>query len=216
MKATESFKGFDPKKYGAKDATDLEGFLFPATYELKSGDPVDELVGPAAPAFKDNIAGVDLKDAKKVNLTPYDVLTIASMVEREAVLDKERPIIASVIYNRLKDGINLGHRRHDPLRERQLDQAADPVGARDRLAVQHADQRRPSAGADREPRPGLDRGGRQARQDRLPLLRGQARRLRRARLLGDRRAVPEGRQEQYNSARDAKGGQSPERVLIEP
>ena len=46
--------------------------------------------------------------AKSKNLTDYDILTIASMIDREAQLAKERPIIASVIYNRLKAGIPLG------------------------------------------------------------------------------------------------------------
>jgi uncharacterized YceG family protein len=51
---------------------------------------------------------VDLKAARRANLTPYDVLIIASLVEREAQLDKERPVVASVIYNRLREGMNLG------------------------------------------------------------------------------------------------------------
>src|SRR3712207_1769797 len=42
------------------------------------------------------------------NLTPYDVVIIASMVEREAQLDRERPLIAAVIHNRLREGIPLG------------------------------------------------------------------------------------------------------------
>jgi UPF0755 protein len=46
--------------------------------------------------------------ARRKNLTPYDVVTIAAMVEREASLDRERPLIAAVIYNRLKEGIPLG------------------------------------------------------------------------------------------------------------
>ena len=46
--------------------------------------------------------------AKKKNLTRYDVLIIASMVEREAQLDRERPLVSAVIYNRLKDGMTLG------------------------------------------------------------------------------------------------------------
>jgi UPF0755 protein len=49
-----------------------------------------------------------MRYAKSKNLTPYDVLTIASMVEREAGIDEDRPLIASVIYNRLKAGIPLG------------------------------------------------------------------------------------------------------------
>jgi uncharacterized YceG family protein len=46
--------------------------------------------------------------AKSKNLTVYDVVTIASMVEREAMIDEERPLVAAVIYNRLKDGMPLG------------------------------------------------------------------------------------------------------------
>ena len=49
-----------------------------------------------------------MRYARSKNLTPYDVLTIASMVEREARWPRERPLIASVIYNRLKNGIRLG------------------------------------------------------------------------------------------------------------
>jgi peptidoglycan lytic transglycosylase G len=108
LDASVKAKGFNPKKYKAQTAKDLEGFLFPATYELKAGDPVSDLVQQQLSAFEDNLAGVNLKDARKVNLTPHDILIIASMVEREAVLDKERPLIASVIYNRLREGIPLG------------------------------------------------------------------------------------------------------------
>jgi UPF0755 protein len=108
MAATKSFKGFDPAKYGAKKAADLEGFLFPATYTLKRGSNVDDLVAQQLEAFKQNLAGVDLKYAKSKNLTPYDVLTIASMIEREAGTAADRPKVAAVIYNRLKQGIPLG------------------------------------------------------------------------------------------------------------
>ena len=47
-------------------------------------------------------------NAQELGVTPYEVVTIASMIEREAALDRERPIIAGVIYNRLKIGMNLG------------------------------------------------------------------------------------------------------------
>jgi uncharacterized YceG family protein len=46
--------------------------------------------------------------AKKKNLTTYDVLIIASMIDKEVMVDKERPLVASVIYNRLSQGIPLG------------------------------------------------------------------------------------------------------------
>ena len=51
---------------------------------------------------------MDLRYARSKNLTPYDVLMIASMVEREAQVPRERRLIASVIYNRLREGIPLG------------------------------------------------------------------------------------------------------------
>ncbi len=51
---------------------------------------------------------VDLRYARSKNLTPYDVLIIASMIEKEAVAAKERPLVAAVIYNRLRVGLPLG------------------------------------------------------------------------------------------------------------
>ncbi|MBK5232823.1 MAG: endolytic transglycosylase MltG [Thermoleophilia bacterium] len=95
----------DPDEYGADGkAENLEGFLFPATYELKPGSDTKDLVDQQLEAFKENIAGVDMKYARKKNLTVYDVLTIASMVEREVQVPKERKTVAAVIYNRLKMG----------------------------------------------------------------------------------------------------------------
>ncbi len=105
MKATVKANGFNPNKYGAQGkAKDLEGFLFPATYELKPGSDVSDLVRQQLGAFSDNIASVDMKRAKKKNLTVYDVLTIASMIEREVSVPKERRKVAAVIYNRLQMG----------------------------------------------------------------------------------------------------------------
>jgi len=107
-------KGFDPAQYGAKPAdlalaqSPLEGFLFPATYELQEGQGVPALVQQQLDAFKQNIAGVDMSYAKKKNLTVYDILIIASMVDREVQVPKERPLVAAVIYNRLNQGIPLG------------------------------------------------------------------------------------------------------------
>jgi uncharacterized YceG family protein len=98
----------DPKRYGGKRARDLEGFLFPATYDLKRGRPAADLVTLQLRAFKREFPKVNLSAAKRRNLSAYDVLTIASMVDREAQLPKERAIIASVIYNRLREGIPLG------------------------------------------------------------------------------------------------------------
>jgi len=100
-------KGFNPSQYGAT-SQNLEGFLFPATYELDPDAPVEELVSQQLDAFEQNFAGVDLSYAKKKNLTPYDVLIIASMIDREVMVPKERALVAAVIYNRLSQGIPLG------------------------------------------------------------------------------------------------------------
>ncbi len=108
LDATKRSKLLDPADYGAEGASDLEGFLFPATYELESGASVEDLVAQQLDAFEREFESIDLKQAKRANLTEYDVLTIASMIEREAQLDEERPVIASVIYNRLADGMPLG------------------------------------------------------------------------------------------------------------
>ncbi|HWC26209.1 MAG TPA: endolytic transglycosylase MltG, partial [Solirubrobacteraceae bacterium] len=110
LEASERFGGaLNPFRYGAPKGTrSLEGFLFPATYELDAGARARELVERQLAAFRTNFGDVDLRRARRRNLTGYDVLIIASMVEREAQVARERPIIAAVIYNRLKDGMPLG------------------------------------------------------------------------------------------------------------
>jgi cell division protein YceG involved in septum cleavage len=107
VKASESFKGFNPAKYGAGHPDSLEGFLFPATYELPRHPTVEDLIARQLDAFKQYFSKVNLKYAKSKNLTPYDILIIASMIEREAVAEKDRPLIAAVIYNRLHQGMPL-------------------------------------------------------------------------------------------------------------
>jgi peptidoglycan lytic transglycosylase G len=91
-----------------RSAKNLEGFLFPATYEMVTGASTSDLVKRQLDAYEENVAKVPMKTAKARNLTRYDVLIIASMVEREAQLPRERPLIAAVIHNRLKEGIPLG------------------------------------------------------------------------------------------------------------
>jgi len=107
LAASTSQKGFDPNKYGAQNPKNLEGFLFPATYELDPGASVDRLVAEQIEAFQQNIAGVNLSYAKSKNLTVYDVLTIASMIDKEVQIGSERPLVAAVIYNRLHRGMPL-------------------------------------------------------------------------------------------------------------
>jgi peptidoglycan lytic transglycosylase G len=108
LDASVHSKYLDPARYGGKDAKNLEGFLFPDTFELKPNAPVADLVQLQLQDFKRRIKGLDMSYAKKKNLTVYDVVTIASMVEREAMVDRERPLVAAVIYNRLHEGMPLG------------------------------------------------------------------------------------------------------------
>jgi UPF0755 protein len=101
LNASEGAKGFDPAKYGAETASSLEGFLFPATYDLPRHPTADDLVVRQLAAFKQYFSKVDMSYAHSKNLTPYDVVTIASMIEREVQVPKERKLVAAVIYNRL-------------------------------------------------------------------------------------------------------------------
>jgi UPF0755 protein len=97
------------RRLGAPKGTKTaEGFMFPATYTLVEGSRTADLVSKQLAAFRDNFNSVDRSYAKRKKLTRYDVLIIASLVEREAQLDRERPLVASVIYNRLRLGMPLG------------------------------------------------------------------------------------------------------------
>jgi uncharacterized YceG family protein len=94
--------------FAPRRRTNLEGFLFPATYDFLGKTTSKQLVRAQLQAFCGNWRSVNLKYAKSKNLTSYDVLTIASMVEKEAQVASERPLIAAVIYNRLHHRMPLG------------------------------------------------------------------------------------------------------------
>jgi uncharacterized YceG family protein len=88
--------------------TTIEGFLFPATYEFFKQTTSAGLVDEQLAAFCASWEKLDLGYAHTKNLTPYDVLIIASMVEKETLSPDERQLVAAVIYNRLHAGIPLG------------------------------------------------------------------------------------------------------------
>jgi uncharacterized YceG family protein len=99
----------DPVRYGAPAGTpDLEGFLFPATYEMFAGAPAARLVSDQLAAFQERFGASELRRARQLHVTPYQLLIVASMVEREAQTPRDRPLIAAVIYNRLRQGMPLG------------------------------------------------------------------------------------------------------------
>jgi UPF0755 protein len=89
------------------DGASLEGFLWPARYRVLPDTTGEELVRLMLDRFHEAIEGrMDVPAERK--MTFYEVLTLASLVDREAILDEERPLIAGVYQNRL-DG-KLGHR----------------------------------------------------------------------------------------------------------
>jgi UPF0755 protein len=93
---------------GYKKGTTLEGMLFPATYDVypKSATAAKFVQGQLD-AFDANFAKVDMRRARAANLTEYDVVIIASMIDREAMVPAERPVVAAVIWNRLRKGMLL-------------------------------------------------------------------------------------------------------------
>ena len=88
--------------------TKLEGFLFPATYDFFATTTSRQLADEQLKTFCDNWGSLDLSYARKKNLTAYDVLIIASMVEKETLAPDERKLVAAVIYNRLHAHMPLG------------------------------------------------------------------------------------------------------------
>ncbi|HEX9860554.1 MAG TPA: endolytic transglycosylase MltG [Nitrospirota bacterium] len=89
------------------DADTLEGYMFPATYYFPKGITTDGIIRRLVSKYKD-VFSDDLKArAAEVGMSEHEVVTLASLVEREAMLDKERLLISAVFHNRLKRGIRL-------------------------------------------------------------------------------------------------------------
>ena len=85
----------------------LEGFLYPDTYRFLPKTTTAQVVDRILSEFDKQFTAQMRTDAAKKNLTVYQVVTLASIVEREAVKDEERPIIASVFLNRMKINMRL-------------------------------------------------------------------------------------------------------------
>jgi UPF0755 protein len=109
VRATIRSKKLDPADYGAPAGTpSLEGFLWPDTYNLRRPVKLAALIADQLSTFKQEFSRVDLAYAKSKNLTAYDVLKIASLISEESLTAADGPRVASVIYNRLREGIDLG------------------------------------------------------------------------------------------------------------
>jgi UPF0755 protein len=96
-----------PRGFAGAKRGNLEGFLFPSLYRFGASTTATQLIDQQLQAFATSWAKVDLSAARARGTTPYRVLIIASMVERETVAPEERALVAAVIYNRLAKGMPL-------------------------------------------------------------------------------------------------------------
>lgn len=86
----------------------MEGFLYPDTYRIDPSATSDDIIRMMLDQFAEQIATVDMSYAASKNLTLYDVVTLASMVEKEYQAEDDKAPIAAVFYNRLQKGMTLG------------------------------------------------------------------------------------------------------------
>jgi len=89
-------------------AKNLEGYMYPSTYEVDPGASLESVIKRMVDQFRQTWKPEWTAAAKAKGLTPHQVVTIASLVETESKVPSERPIVASVIFNRLSKGIPLG------------------------------------------------------------------------------------------------------------
>jgi UPF0755 protein len=85
----------------------LEGFLLPAEYRVIPGETADHLVEKMALNFWQSLPAGWIAAVQSDGLSPYQAVTMASIIQREAMLEEEMPLIASVLYNRLRIGMHL-------------------------------------------------------------------------------------------------------------
>ncbi len=96
-------------RYQPADQPSMEGMLFPDTYQV--ADDADErtFLRRLVTELDNTLFGLDVETvAPQFGLTPYEIVVVASLIEEEARVPEERPMIARVIYNRLEQGIPLG------------------------------------------------------------------------------------------------------------
>jgi UPF0755 protein len=90
------------------DELRLEGYLFPDTYTFYVGDTATRVIGKFLANFNSKWTTEMQEQADELGYSQYEILTIASMIEKEAGADSERATIASVIYNRLNSNVTNG------------------------------------------------------------------------------------------------------------
>ena len=94
------------KKHNIKAST-IEGYLFPDTYLFFNGDTPTSVLDNVVSEYKNFWKDAFRNRARELNMTEHEVVTLASIIEGEAIYDKERPIISGVYHNRLNRGMRL-------------------------------------------------------------------------------------------------------------
>jgi UPF0755 protein len=95
-----------PKRYGVPGPT-LEGYLYPATYVFPLGTPLPKIIGAMVERYKSAWTPAMRERAAALGMTERDVVALASIVEKEAKVWTERPVISAVYHNRLHTGMRL-------------------------------------------------------------------------------------------------------------
>ncbi len=102
LKAAENFAPYDYMRKRQNVFFAAEGFLFPDTYNVESDIEIEEILELMAANFDDRVTPSMRVTAEKMGLSVYDLITLASLVEREVRFPEDRPIVAQVFLKRLK------------------------------------------------------------------------------------------------------------------
>ena len=89
------------------EADSIEGYIFPDTYRIPKGVPPEDAVGSMLDKMREKFTYEILTRMEEMNMTENELLTLASIIEKEAVVDSERPLISAVYHNRLKKKMQL-------------------------------------------------------------------------------------------------------------
>ena len=110
------------------EAASVEGYLFPDTYQFVRGMTPEEMLGKMVQRMRAKLTPEIRTRARELGLTPHQLLTLASIIEREAIAKDEQRLIAAVFWNRLKIGMPL-----------QADPTVQYAVAKERRALTRAD-----------------------------------------------------------------------------
>lgn len=105
--AKEGLEHFKPYRNNSDISYKLEGYLFPDTYFIPKGLSEKDIIDMMIKRFNEKFSDKYKKRAKELGFNLHEVVTIASLIEKEAANDRERKTIAGVIYNRIEKNMPL-------------------------------------------------------------------------------------------------------------